>query len=77
VRALRLHDTGDLRLHDWPERLAHTLPDGLSDVEGSLLVDLGGLVSARYALSEWRDAFDDLVERRRLKVVLEPQQAGG
>jgi len=40
-------------------------------------VDLGGLVSARYALSEWRDAFDDLVERRGLKVVVEPQRAGG
>ena len=77
MRALRPHDTGDLRLHDWPERLAHTPLDGLSDVEGSLLVDLGGLVSARYALSEWRDAFDDLVERRGLKVVVEPQRAGG
>lgn len=40
-------------------------------------VDLGGLVSARYALSEWRDACDDLVERRGLKVVVEPQRAGG
>jgi len=40
-------------------------------------VDLGGLVSGRYALSEWRDAFDDLVGRRGLKVVVEPQRAGG
>jgi L-iditol 2-dehydrogenase len=39
-------------------------------------VELGGLVSGRYALSEWREAFDQLVERRRLKVVVEPQRAG-
>ncbi len=40
-------------------------------------VELGGLVSGRYALSEWHDAFDDLVERRGLKVVVEPQRTGG
>jgi L-iditol 2-dehydrogenase len=38
-------------------------------------VELGELVSGRYALSEWREAFDDLVERRGLKVVVEPQRA--
>jgi L-iditol 2-dehydrogenase len=37
-------------------------------------VELGGLVSGRYALSEWREAFDELVERRGLKVVVEPQR---
>jgi L-iditol 2-dehydrogenase len=40
-------------------------------------VELVGLVSCRYALSEWREAFDDLMERRGLKVVVEPQRAGG
>ena len=40
-------------------------------------VELGGLVSGRYALSEWPEAFADLVERRGLKVVVEPQRAGG
>ena len=39
-------------------------------------VELGGLVSGRYALSEWREAFAELVERRGLKVVVEPQRAG-
>jgi L-iditol 2-dehydrogenase len=39
-------------------------------------VELGALVSGRYALSEWREAFDDLVVRRGLKVVVEPQRAG-
>jgi L-iditol 2-dehydrogenase len=39
-------------------------------------VELGGLVTGRYALSEWTEAFDDLVERRGLKVVVEPQRAG-
>jgi L-iditol 2-dehydrogenase len=37
-------------------------------------VELGGLVSGRYALSEWREAFDELVKRRGLKVVVEPQR---
>jgi L-iditol 2-dehydrogenase len=39
-------------------------------------VELGPLVSGRYALPEWREAFDDLVERRGLKVVVEPQREG-
>ena len=39
-------------------------------------VELGGLVSGRFALSEWREAFDELVERRGLKVVVEPQRVG-
>lgn len=39
-------------------------------------VELGELVGSRYALSEWREAFGDLVERRGLKVVVEPQRAG-
>jgi L-iditol 2-dehydrogenase len=38
-------------------------------------VQLGPLVSERYALSEWRQAFDALIERRGLKVVVEPQRA--
>ena len=37
-------------------------------------VELGGLVSGRYGLTEWREAFDELVERRGLKVVVEPQR---
>ncbi len=40
-------------------------------------VELGDLVSGRYALSEWREAFDELVQRRGLKVVVEPQRDGG
>jgi L-iditol 2-dehydrogenase len=39
-------------------------------------VELDGLVSGRYALPDWRDAFEDLVERRGLKVVIEPQRTG-
>ena len=35
-------------------------------------VELGPLVSERYALTDWRDAFDALVKRRGLKVVVEP-----
>ena len=38
-------------------------------------VQLGPLVSERYALSEWRQAFAALTERRGLKVVVEPQRA--
>jgi L-iditol 2-dehydrogenase len=37
-------------------------------------VELGTLVSGRYALSEWREAFGELVERRGLKVIVEPQR---
>ncbi len=33
---------------------------------------LAPLVSTRYRLDDWRDAFDDLVSRRGLKVVIEP-----
>jgi threonine dehydrogenase-like Zn-dependent dehydrogenase len=39
-------------------------------------VELGRLISGRYALSEWREAFAELVERRGLKVVVEPQRVG-
>lgn len=35
-------------------------------------VELDPLVSARYALDGWSEAFDDLVERRGAKVVLQP-----
>lgn len=35
-------------------------------------VDLGGLVSERYPLEEWREAFDSLRDRRGLKVVVTP-----
>jgi threonine dehydrogenase-like Zn-dependent dehydrogenase len=35
-------------------------------------VDLSPLVSGRYALEEWPDAFAALRERRGLKVVVEP-----
>ena len=38
-------------------------------------VELAPLVSERYALAEWRQAFDALTERRGLKVVVEPQRA--
>ena len=37
-------------------------------------VELAPLVSARFALSEWQQAFGDLVERRGLKAVVEPQR---
>jgi threonine dehydrogenase-like Zn-dependent dehydrogenase len=40
-------------------------------------VELGPLVSRRYALSEGQSAFADLVERRGLKTILEPQRASG
>jgi L-iditol 2-dehydrogenase len=35
-------------------------------------VDLGSLVGERHSLDDWRDAFAALVERRTLKVVVEP-----
>jgi L-iditol 2-dehydrogenase len=35
-------------------------------------VDLAPLVTARYALDEWREAFGELVRRSGLKVVIEP-----
>ena len=36
------------------------------------LVDLAPLVTARYGLDDWRDAFGDLVQQSGLKVVIEP-----
>ena len=39
-------------------------------------VELGQLVGRRYALSDWPEAFGDLVERRGLKVIVEPQREG-
>lgn len=39
-------------------------------------VDLAALVGERYPLSRWQEAFAALVERRTLKVVVEPQEAG-
>ena len=39
-------------------------------------VELAPLVSGRYPLAEWREAFATLVERRGLKVVVEPQRDG-
>lgn len=38
-------------------------------------VELAPLVSERYALSNWKDAFACLSERRALKVVVEPREA--
>jgi L-iditol 2-dehydrogenase len=35
-------------------------------------IELAPLVTARYGLADWQPAFDDLVERRGLKVVVEP-----
>ena len=35
-------------------------------------VELGGLVTARYGLDDGPQAFRDLVERRGLKIVVEP-----
>ncbi len=37
-------------------------------------VELASLVSARFALSQWQDAFEMLSQRRALKVVIEPQR---
>jgi L-iditol 2-dehydrogenase len=37
-------------------------------------IELASLISERYALSEWQDAFACLSERRALKVVVEPQR---
>ncbi|HXY81809.1 MAG TPA: zinc-binding dehydrogenase [Gaiellaceae bacterium] len=39
-------------------------------------VDLASLVGERHPLSSWQDAFAALVERRSLKVVVEPQADG-
>jgi L-iditol 2-dehydrogenase len=35
-------------------------------------IDLGGLVDERRPLPQWREAFESLLERRGLKVVIEP-----
>ena len=40
-------------------------------------VELGALVSGRHALSEGLAAFADLVERRGLKTIVEPQRSSG
>lgn len=40
-------------------------------------VELRSLVTARYGLSDWPDAFASLSERRGLKVVVEPQREAG
>jgi L-iditol 2-dehydrogenase len=40
-------------------------------------VELAPLVSARYALSEYEQAFEHLVERRGLKAIVEPQREAG
>lgn len=44
------------------------------DLVGSGKVRLDGLVTARYGLGAWRDAFDALLDRRGLKVIVEPQR---
>ena len=44
------------------------------DLVGSRQVLLDGLVTARYGLGAWRDAFDALLDRRGLKVIVEPQR---
>lgn len=90
MKALRLHGTGDLRLHEEPapeprdgellllsRRMEPAdLPRAIRLVAGGR-VELGPLVSARYALSEGQEAFGDLVERRGLKTILEPQRSDG
>jgi L-iditol 2-dehydrogenase len=40
-------------------------------------VDLASLVGERYPLSAWQEAFAALVDRRGLKVVVEPQADAG
>jgi L-iditol 2-dehydrogenase len=47
------------------------LPRAIGLVEAGR-VALGGLVSERRPLDEWREAFDSLLDRRGLKVVVEP-----
>jgi L-iditol 2-dehydrogenase len=50
---------------------AADLPRALR-LAGEGRVDLTSLVSGRYALEEWSDAFKALCERRGLKLVIEP-----
>jgi hypothetical protein len=40
-------------------------------------VSLGGLITDTYGLEDWRGAFDGLVERSGLKVVVEPGKRRG
>ena len=49
------------------------LPRAIRLVEAGR-VELAPLVSERHALSEWGDAFGALVERRGLKMIVEPQR---
>jgi L-iditol 2-dehydrogenase len=53
---------------------AADLPRAIDLVEHEEL-ELGRLVSGRYALAEWEQAFLDLTTRRGLKVVVEPGRA--
>lgn len=49
------------------------LPRAIGLVESGQ-VQLGGLVTERYGLRAWRDAFAALLDRRGLKVIVEPQR---
>jgi Threonine dehydrogenase and related Zn-dependent dehydrogenases len=49
------------------------LPRAIRLVEAGEIA-LAPLVTGRYGLDEWRVAFGDLVDRRGLKVVVEPQR---
>lgn len=49
------------------------LPRAIDLVESGQ-VRLAGLVTARYGLGAWRDAFAALLDRRGLKVIVEPQR---
>jgi L-iditol 2-dehydrogenase len=55
---------------------AADLPRAIGLVEAGR-VDLGTLVSERHALGAARVAFDGLVERRGIKIVIEPGRAAG
>jgi L-iditol 2-dehydrogenase len=55
---------------------AADLPRAIGLVEAGR-VDLGTLVSERHALDDARPAFDGLVERRGIKIVIEPGRAVG
>jgi L-iditol 2-dehydrogenase len=52
------------------------LPRAIGQVEEGR-VELGPLVTARYALTQAQAAFADLVERRGLKTIIEPQRTNG
>jgi L-iditol 2-dehydrogenase len=49
----------------------HDLPRAIGLVEGGS-VSLSGLVTERHGLLQWQDAFAALVDRRGLKVVIDP-----